>query len=208
MDLSNPLATITPTLDAGVLQVLATTTGGRTAGEVHRQLQRGSDSGIRRVLERLTLQGVVNADRTHRFPLYALNRHHVAAPYIEGLASLRQAVVASLRRELLGWAQPPLHAGIFGSFARGEAHEASDIDLLLVRPTGLVEGQDEEWLEAIGRLRAAVEGWTGNEAQILDVAPETLAAMARSRDPLVESWRRDEVHLTGVDLRALLGTSL
>ena len=59
MDLSFPLATIAPTLDAGVLQVLAATTAGCSAAEVHRRLGRGSDEGVRKVLARLVEQGVV-----------------------------------------------------------------------------------------------------------------------------------------------------
>ena len=103
MDLSNPLAVLTPTLDAGVLQVLAATTGWCTAGEVHRRLGRASDAGVRRVLERLVGQGIVTADRSHRFPLYVLNRDHVAFRYIEGLARLRGDVVDRIRGELEQW---------------------------------------------------------------------------------------------------------
>jgi len=109
------------------------TTGWCTAGEVHRRLGRASDAGVRRVLERLVEQGIVTADRSHRFPLYVLNRDHVAARYIESLARLRGDVVDRIRGELEQWTTPPLHASLFGSFARGEADEASDIDILLVR---------------------------------------------------------------------------
>src|SRR5450759_1426723 len=100
MDLSNPIAVITPTLDAAVLQVLAATTGACTAGEVHRRLGRASDAGVRRVLERLVGQGIVTADRSHRFPLYVLKRDHVAFPHIEGLTRLRGEVVKRIRSEL------------------------------------------------------------------------------------------------------------
>jgi len=203
MDLSNPLAVLTPTLDAGVLQVLAATTGWCTAGEVHRRLGRASDAGVRRVLERLVEQGIVTADRSHRFPLYVLNRDHVAARYIESLARLRGEVVDRIRGELEQWTTPPLHASLFGSFARGEADEASDIDILLVRPDGLAEG-DAEWLTQVSRLADLIEKLTGNRAQIIDIAPQTLGIMAREDDPLVGSWRADAVRLCGVRLLDLL----
>jgi predicted nucleotidyltransferase len=203
MDLSNPLAVLTPTLDAGVLQVLAATTGWCTAGEVHRRLGRASDAGVRRVLERLVGQGIVTADRSHRFPLYTLNRDHVAFPHIEGLTRLRGEVVNRIRSELEEWAKLPLHASLFGSFARGEAHEESDIDILLVRPDALAEG-DAEWLTQVSRLADLIEKLTGNRAQIIDIAPQTLGIMAREDDPLVGSWRADAVHLCGVRLLDLL----
>lgn len=203
MDLSNPLAVLTPTLDAGVLQVLAATTGWCTAGEVHRRLGRASDAGVRRVLERLVGQGIVTADRSHRFPLYVLNRDHVAFRYIEGLARLRGDVVDRIRGELEQWTTPPVHASLFGSFARGEADEASDIDILLVRPDALAEG-DAEWLTQVSRLADLIEKLTGNRAQIIDIAPQTLGIMAREDDPLVGSWRADARHLCGVRLLDLL----
>jgi len=203
MDLSNPLAVLTPTLDAGVLQVLAATTGWCTAGEVHRRLGRASDAGVRRVLERLVGQGIVTADRSHRFPLYVLNRDHVAFRYIEGLARLRGDVVDRIRGELEQWTTPPVHASLFGSFARGEADEASDIDILLVRPDALAEG-DAEWLTQVSRLADLIEKLTGNRAQIIDIAPQTLGIMAREDDPLVGSWRADAVRLCGVRLLDLL----
>ena len=59
MDLSNPLATVAPTLDAGVLLVLAATSSTCTAPEVRRRLRYGSDEGVRKVLARLVHQGVV-----------------------------------------------------------------------------------------------------------------------------------------------------
>lgn len=203
MDLSNPIAVITPTLDAAVLQELAATTGACTAGEVHRRLGRASDAGVRRVLERLVGQGIVLADRSHRFPLYVLNRDHVAYRHIEGLARLRGEVVNRIRGELEEWATPPLHASLFGSFARGEAHEESDIDILLVRPGGLADG-DSDWLTEVSRLADHIEKWTGNQAQIIDIAPQTLGSMARDDDPLVGSWRADVVHLIGERLLDLL----
>ena len=89
------------------------------------------------------------------------------------------------------------------SFARGEADEASDIDILLVRPDALAEG-DAEWLTQVSRLDGLIEKLTGNQAQIIDIAPQTLGSMAREDDPLVHSWRADAVHLFGVRLLNLL----
>lgn len=197
MDLSFPLATIAPTLDAGVLHVLAATTAGCTAAEVHRRLGHGSDEGVRKVLARLVRQGVVLAETPARYPLYRLNREHVAAPYIEALTRVRDQIFANIRVEVAGWRIEPLHAGLFGSFARGTADSDSDIDVLLVRPEVLAEHAEDAWLDQLVHLERRIREWTGNVAQIIDLAPGTLGQMARDGDPLVDSWRAEDIPVHG-----------
>lgn len=203
MDLSNPLATVTSSLDADVLQVLAATTGFCTAAEVHRRSGRGSDEGIRKVLDRLTEQGIVSADRSSRYALYRLNRDHLAARYIIALAVLRMEVIEAIKADQAAWTIPPLHSSLFGSYARGTADMRSDIDVLVVRPEGLGP-EDATWLDQVGLLQDHIQAWTGNPAQIIDIAPETLGRMAREADPLVQSWRADHVPLAGEPLFELL----
>lgn len=204
MDLSYPLTTIAPTLDAGVLQVLAATTAGCSAAEVHRRLGRGSDEGVRKVLARLVWQGVVLVETPARYPVYHLNREHLAAPHIEGLTRLRAELVDRIRSEVASWGVEPIHAGLFGSLARGTASSDSDIDVLLVRPKSLGDVEEGTWLEQIDRLDRHIRAWTGNAAQIIDLTPSTLRHMAREADPLVDSWRADEIPLYGERILDLL----
>lgn len=204
MDLSNPLATVTAALDADVLQVLAATTGFCTAAEVHRRSGRGSDEGIRKVLDRLVEQGIVLADTSSRYALYRLNRNHLAAKHITALSMLRMEIVDAIKGDLAGWSIRPLHSSLFGSYARGTADVSSDIDVLVVRPEGMAESDEEPWLDHVSLLRDHIALWTGNPAQIVDVAPETLGRMAREGDPLVQSWRADQVPLAGEPLLDLL----
>ncbi len=204
MDLSFPLATVAPTLDAGVLHVLAATSAACTAAEVHRRLGRGSDEGVRKVLARLEGQGVVIVQRPTRYPVYLLNREHVAVPYIEALTQARGELIDRIRVEIDGWALAPCHAGLFGSFARGTADASSDIDVLLVRPDQLAEDSEALWLEQLDRLDAHITRWTGNAAQIVDLTPADLRQMARDDDPLVDSWRADDIPVHGERLLDLL----
>lgn len=204
MDLSYPLACIAPTLDAGVLHVLAATTAGCTAAEVHRRLGRGSDEGVRRVLARLERQGVVIVQRPTRYPVYLLNRQHVAVPHIEAITRVRGELIERIREEIDGWALAPSHAGLFGSFARGTADASSDLDVLLVRPDRLTEESEALWLEQLDRLDALITSWTGNTAQIVDLAQADLRKMADEADPLVDSWRADDIPIYGERLLDLL----
>jgi predicted nucleotidyltransferase len=204
MDLSFPLSTIAPTLDAGVLQVLSATTAGCTAAEAHRRLGRGSDEGVRKVLSRLVGQGVVLVETPARYPVYRLNREHLAAPHIEALTRVRGELLDRIRAEVRSWVVEPIHAGLFGSFARGTADSDSDIDVLLIRPAILTDVEDADWLEQLDRLDLQIRMWTGNIAQIIDISPATLAHMVRERDPLIDSWRADDIPVQGELLLDLL----
>jgi predicted nucleotidyltransferase len=204
VDLSFPLTTVTPTLDAGVLHVLAATTAGCTAAELHRRLGHGSDEGVRKVLARLVGQGVVLTETPARYPVYSLNRDHVAVRHIEALTRVRDKIVENIRSEVASWDVEPSHAGLFGSFARGTADSDSDIDVLLVRPESLAENDEDTWLEQIDRLDRGIRAWTGNAAQIVDLAPATMGQMARDTDPLVDSWRAEDIHVHGERLLDLL----
>ncbi len=203
VDLSLPLTTVSPTLDAGVLQVLAATTAGCTAANVHQRLAKGSNEGVRKVLARLVQQGVVIADRTTRYPVYHLNREHVAVPHIEALSRVRDEILARIRTEVSTWTIQPAHSSLFGSFARGDATSVSDIDLLIVEPESPAPLGDA-WLTQLDRLGERIRAWTGNAAQIVALDTTTLGEMARDADPLVASWLSESVHLQGEQLSGLL----
>jgi len=212
MDLSNPLAVITPSLDAAVLQALAATTGLSTGAHVHRMAGTGSADGVRKVLARLVLQGIVLADEHSHATLYRLNRDHVAAGPILALTRLRTQILSNITSSIDGWSVPPVHASIFGSFARGDADAASDIDVLLVsdlETPGLETPgeQTETWRRQADQLAADVRRWTGNDAHVVNVMRNQLERMTRNHDPLIDSWRADHVHLAGQRLLDLLRNS-
>ena len=215
MDLSNPLATVTPTLDAAVLQALSTTTGMSTGAHVHRMAGTGSVDGVRRVLARLVRQEVVVAEEHAHATLYRLNRDHLAAGPILELTRIRALIVDKMTDAIDGWPVPPVHASMFGSFARGEAGEDSDIDVLLVTdaeteayaacdPEG--RGPGTAWRRQVEQLASAVQMWTGNRAHVVEVGTQRLAVMLEADDPLVESWRAEHVHLTGARLLDVMRT--
>jgi len=203
VDLSVPLGVVTPTLDAAVLQALAATTSWSSGAQVHRAAGRGSVDGVRKVLIRLVGQGIVQAQDQPPATLYRLNRDHVAAEAIVALTRLRQVIIDRIVSEVSAWNPPLLHASLFGSFARGEADSRSDIDILLIPEAGedaAGSGAEEE----AARLAKDVYAWTGNRAHIVTPTLEAVASMVAAGDPLVESWRVEQIHLAGVRLSEVL----
>jgi predicted nucleotidyltransferase len=165
MQLNRPLATITPTLDGDVLTVLAQHEASFTTGQLHRVLSRYSAEGIRKVLMRLTRQGIVHAERVGNAYSYRLNDEHLAARPIKELAHIRSTLLQRIEGRLDNWAIPPKYAAVFGSAARGTMSETSDLDLLLVRADDV---QIDTWDDQVADLAADLSRWTGNDARPLD----------------------------------------
>jgi predicted nucleotidyltransferase len=173
MDFRRPLQAVTPTLDGDVLSVLARAEAEMTGRELQRVIGHGSHQGIRNAADRLAEQGVVARRSVGNANLYQLNRDHVAASWIEGLASLPAQVLDRLRDAIRRWEHPPALVVLFGSVARGEATPESDLDLLVVRPTNC-EADEPVWQEQLSNLQMLASAWTGNDARILEFAEQEL----------------------------------
>jgi hypothetical protein len=204
MEVSHPVRGVIPTLDAPVLEVLAGTTKPLSGREVHRLARTGSDRGVRLVLNRLVAQGLATADQHAGATLYVANRAHLAWPAIEALVGLRATLLDRLRELLAGWPIAPGHASVFGSAARGDGDEESDIDILIVRPEA---SPNDAWETQLEALRSWVLESTGNRCQIFDVDRSRFAVHVMAADPLVAAWRREGIHLVGVSIETLVRSS-
>lgn len=167
MDFRHPLTVVTPTLDGDVLSVLAGADEEFSGRRLHQLVARGSENGIRRAAERLVEQGVVSSRPAGRANLYRLNRSHLAAPHIEGLAFLRAQLLEQARKLVSAWTILPGLVMVFGSVARGEAGPLSDLDLLVIRPAQIPEDLDE-WREQLNHLEKDLTKSTGNDARVLE----------------------------------------
>jgi hypothetical protein len=199
MDFGRPLETLTPTLDGDVLAVLARADTEMTGREIQRLTGHGSHQGIRNAADRLTRQGIVLRRPIGNANLYQLNRDHVAAPWIEGMAGLGEQVLDRLRSSIDAWTQPPILALLFGSVATGQATPTSDLDLLIVRPAAC-EADEPTWSAQIAALEAQATAWTGNDARVVEYGEEELAGA--ETEPLFEDVLRDGIELHG-SLRTL-----
>ncbi len=194
MNFRRPLETVTPTLDGDVLAVLARAETEFTGRELKRLTGRGSHQGVRNAVDRLTRQGIVLRRRAGNAHLYKLNRDHIAAPWIEGLASLTDQLLGRLRDTLASWAQPPLLALLFGSVATGTATPESDLDLLIVRPARQ-DPDSPTWREQIATLEADASAWTGNDARVVEYSEEELPRIGL--EPLLRDAITDGIELYG-----------
>lgn len=207
MDLTQPLRVVTPTLDGDVLSVLCGTRAPLTGREVHRILGRASEGGVRRALDRLWGQGIVSRESAGRAHLYALNRRHMAARYVCALASLRAELIEALRSAVGAWTVAPVVAVLFGSSARGDGDERSDVDLLLVRPSG-IDADDDIWRGQAELLAESVFAWTGNSAEIVEWGEDELSR-ALLGEAVLANAAREGVVLAGAAeaLRPAVATS-
>lgn len=202
MNVAHPFRALFPALDGVVLSVLARTTRPRTGREIARISER-SPAGVRSVLERLVEQGLVDCERAGNAFVYTLNRDHLAAPAVEDLVDLRLKLLERLRRQIGDWSIAPVHSSLFGSAARGDGDEGSDIDLLVVRPGDVAE-DDPTWRAQLDGLAEGVRRWTGNHAGIVELSTKQLASLKRRRPPVLRELDTDAVTLSGPEVGTIL----
>ena len=204
MDVARPYAAVSPSLDGEVLNVLAGTSRGLTGREIALLTGRSSHSGVLAVLNRLTDHGLVQRVELNRASLFTLNRDHLAAPAVEELAGLRTTLFDKIREAIDKWAVTPVHVSLFGSAARGDGDEQSDIDLLIVRLTAIAD-DDPGWREQVDGLVSRIERWTGNRAAIHEVSEAELPRLGVDEPPILAQLRDDAIVLRGPELSMLLG---
>lgn len=196
MDLGNPIRSVIPSVQGEVLSVLARTdqplTGRRVADLANGRV---SQKGANLALRALVAAGLVTVEDHPPAKLYALNRRHLAAPSLEVLASLRERLIEAMRAHLAGWSPPAWGAWLFGSAARGDGDETSDIDVLLVRPDR-VDDSDPDWLDQVERFADAVLGWAGNRCEVVEYSLAELEELFARNDRLAQDLRSDGIGLT------------
>jgi predicted nucleotidyltransferase len=203
MNLSKPFTAVSPSLDVSVLVALAGSETPRSGRELARRTGH-SKTGVQRVLDRLVEQGKVDRLEAGGALLYSLNRDHLLAPVVEQLAQLRVELIRRLRDAIAQWEQPPVHASVFGSAARGDGDVHSDIDLLIVRPRD-VDADSEPWRDQLDDLADTTRRWTGNHASVIEISEEDVPRLQREEPGVIEQVRVDAIDLAGEPTRALFG---
>ncbi|HEX9682222.1 MAG TPA: hypothetical protein VGA13_04020 [Acidimicrobiales bacterium] len=196
MDLSNPIRSVIPAAQGEVLAVLARTeeplSGRRVADLTDGRV---SQKGVNLVLRALVAAGLVTAEDHPPAKLYRLNRRHLAANSVAALATLREQLIDAMQSQFETWTVPAWGAWLFGSAARGGGDATSYIDVLIVRPDDVEEG-DAEWLGQLEHLVTGVGEWTGNSCEIVEYAAGEFEALMAREDRLAADLRSDGVALT------------
>lgn len=196
MILSRPFQAVTPTIDGDVLGVLARAEASFTPPQVHDIIGFHSVAGVRNALVRLTAQGVLHSEQVGRAYTYRLNRQHVCAPYIIGLADAGREVVQRMRDQIDTWSMPCEFAALYGSAATGRMTEESDIDVFVVRPDSVDVEVDLQWYEQLDALANATTAWTGNDTRVLEMSASEVKDKIATERVLAEI-ARDCVVLAG-----------
>lgn len=85
----------------------------------------------------------------------------------------------------MSWLVPqPVHASIFGSFARREAGPASDIDVLVILSEDAAI--DDQWFAAMRKLAEDVFARTGNRLEYLVFTESELRDLVDRNETIVQ----------------------
>ena len=201
MNYRRPLETIVPGVLGRVLGVLT-----RTEAELTmRTVAQLADVSVNRavtVLNELVSLGIVERRDAGSSALVRLAHDNEAARSITQLGQLYERVVTRLEKEAGRIAPMPASVVLFGSFARGEADNASDIDVLIVRPDDLSEG-DERWTDAVGRWTSRAQRTTGNPVNVVEVGASEVPRLLRRRGSVWSNIAEEGRVLAGADLQSL-----
>lgn len=204
MNLSKPLSSLIPTLEADVLTVLAGAQGSFTGRQVHALAASSSESGVRNALKRLNTQGIVTRTPVGAADQYSLNHGHLMTKYIKSIVNLRSEFLRLIEEEVSKWEIAPVCAAVFGSSVRVDMHPESDIDIFLVRPKSIDFGLSL-WRAQCASLSSNITSWTGNDAQIFELNEKGIDQELTSKDGVIFSIIEDGIIFFGPSdfLRAL-----
>jgi predicted nucleotidyltransferase len=207
MDLANPMQSVIPSAHGAVLSVLARTDlalSGRRIAELTQP--KFSQRRVNDVLGQLADSGIVLRESRPPSNFYRLNHDHVAAEGIVALAGMWATLLERIRAELGKWTLQPEAAWLFGSAARREATTRSDIDILVIRPAGVLDrdARSDVWERQTSNLADEVRAWSGNPCEVLEMDTSELSSAVERNDRLIGDLREQAVVLAGRDARALL----
>ena len=201
MEFVRPIEALIPGVQGRVLSVLTETTADLNLRTIAR-LADVSVAQASRVLPHLVELGLVERWELPPSSLFRLVREHAAAGPLLSLARAWDAVVEKMGRTAGDLPVVPVSAIVFGSFARGEADAQSDIDTVLVRPSG-VEESDDAWSASVEQWRDTVRRVSGNPVEVLEVRSDEIARRLHSRRQIWQDIRRDGLVVHGLSIDEL-----
>jgi predicted nucleotidyltransferase len=200
VDYRRPIEALWPGVRGRVLSVLAGTEMEMTIRTVA-GLAEASPQQASVVVAQLVDLGIVARREAGSSALVRLERENEAVRIVLALDRLQESVMARLADSAQHITPAPASLLIFGSFARGEAMAASDLDVLAVRPRG-VDPDDDKWIDALGRWEASARNIVGNPVNMLVVTIDDVPGLLRRRAGLWRAIAREGIPLVGRSLAA------
>lgn len=196
MLLNEPFGGVIPGARGAVLSTLLRTDARLTGRQVHALVSdRHSLWSVQEALRAWAQLGVVHTEVIGRAVVHAINEDHCAVAPLRSLLD----PIAALTQTAAQIAGDRVEAIIlFGSVARGEAHEGSDIDLAVIAQSG--------WDGRID-LEDAVRRRLGNDCDALVFTAEDFARLAAAREPVVDEILLEGIPLIGAMPRVKSGAS-
>ena len=198
MDFIHPLQTLVPGVQGRILAVLAETTAELNLRTIA-SIANVSPAQASRVLPGLVAVGLVQRREAPPSALFRLVRGHIAAGPILALSRSRDRMIEEMRHIAESLPLSPASVIVFGSFARGEADAESDIDTLLIRPTGV---DDDSWSASVQQWIEQVGEVSGNRVEVLETDEDEMPARIDRGGSVWKNIDRDGVVIHG---RALVG---
>ena len=138
------------------------------------------------VIGRLVELRVVERRDVPPASLVRMSSDNLAARAVLAIAELRRSALDRLGVLAADIRPAPASLVVFGSFARGEADSASDLDVLAVRPPGL-PGDDDGWTDSLGSWADQATRVVGNPVNLIEATSEELPTLLRRKGPSI--WR-------------------
>jgi predicted nucleotidyltransferase len=201
MDFVRPIEAVIPGVQGRILAVLAETSADLNLRTIAR-LSGTSVAHASRVLPDLVSLGLVERREAPPSALFRLVREHVIVDALVLVARSRDRMIERMKTIASELPLAPLSVIVFGSFARGEADDKSDIDTVLVRPEGIDES-DEAWSASIQEWKDSVARVSGNRVEVLEVSAADIAGRLGGRRQVWKDIRADGLVVHGISLAEL-----
>lgn len=184
MNFGEPFGGLMPGARGAVLAALLRTGTPLTGRRIHALVDDHSLGAVQQALRDLETVGVITTETIGRAGVHRVNEHHDAIGPLRALAS----PIEMLTRVVRDTASDVEAVIVFGSVARGQAHQDSDIDLAVIAA--------ETW-EGRAHLQQQVHERLGNDCDVMHLTREQFTRAPKDREPVVAEILRDGVALVG-----------
>ena len=184
--MNEPFGGLIPGARGAVLSALLRTDARLTGRQVHALVSdRHSLWSVQEALKAWVLLGVVDTEIIGRAVVHSINEDHYAVRPLRSLLDPMTALTNTAAQIVREDVEAVI---VFGSVARGEAREGSDIDLAVIAQS--------DWGGRVD-LEDAVHKRLGNDCDVLVFTAKEFTGLAAAHEPVVDEILVDGIPLIG-----------